>query len=421
MHILFLMPAAPLADNISGAASRYLQNLKALTATGASITLARLDSADHFAALPPPSDLPPVNSEGEKRTSSVGAGGINAAPTATPPYEPLDFRYDPPRLNRLQRWLGALFEPIGVVYPSIDQATIRIGALLDEIDPDLVWVETTELAASVMLANPAVTWILSHHDLAYRVREIRTGAKTRAQRWTIDMLRRAETTVIQSAPIIITASMTDAGRLRALGAPDVRVIPMGYDPQPVATGGESPAPTASAGRIIHLGSLETTANRVGLEAYLRKAHPQVPDTTLTIIGSANALKPPLRDLIDGDPRVVLAGYQPDLDSALHPFDLAILPYEHDTGYRTKLPLLMRHQQVIVTTRAAVAGSIIDGLDHVIVIVERVDDFPDVIRRLWDDHAERERIGRAALVFFTAHYTHDAIQPHYTALLDEIIE
>ena len=411
MRILFLMPAAPLAENISGAASRYLQNLTALQRTGAELIIARIDSAAHFAALKQPvggAYMPPAESP------EMGGSKPNI----------FDFPYDPPRLNRLQRLMGSFLEPMGIAYPGLDEATIRIGALLDEFDPDLVWVETTELGASVMLANPAVTWILSHHDIAYRVREIRTGARTFDQRQQIDILRRAETTIYQTAPIIVTASSTDADRLRMMGATDVRVISMGYDSLTPIADAIPPLHNVERGlggevRLIHLGSLETTANRVGLEAYLRKVHPHVPESALTIIGDAATLKSPLRELIEGDARVILAGYQPDLNTALHPYDLAILPYEHDTGYRTKLALLMRQRQMIIATRAAIAGSWIDGLDSAMIICERLDDFPAAIQRLWNNPAERARIADVARAFFESHYTHDAIQPLYQALLDEV--
>jgi glycosyltransferase involved in cell wall biosynthesis len=414
MRVLFLMPAEPLTENYSGAASRHFQNLIALRRAGAEVIVARIDTQAHFGTL---------------RENGADDAWRASAPTDAV----FDFPYQPPPLSRLARWVGGIVEPVGVVYNGLEQAAARIDALLTEFDPDTVWVESSALGAAVMLANPAVGWALSHLDVLYRVRALRHGVDlasvgtgrgmsvrailhNRSHGWQIDVLRRAETTVIQAAPVIITASATDAERLREMGAADVRVIPMGYDAlpivEPVMAAHETP-------RVVHLGSMETTANRMGLEAYLRKAHPYLDSITLTLIGNASTLKPPLKDMIVGDARVVLAGYQPDLNTALRACDIAILPYEHDTGYRTKLPLLMRYRQVIVTTRAAVAGSLIPGLSDVIVITERLEDFPDAIRRLWHDSAERARLGSAAQAFFAAHYTHEAIQPLYAALLKDV--
>jgi glycosyltransferase involved in cell wall biosynthesis len=175
-----------------------------------------------------------------------------------------------------------------------------------------------------------------------------------------------------------------------------------------------------------VGSLETTANRVGLEAYLRKVHSHVMmacrekglEPQLWIIGDASRVKEPLAGLLHRS-NAVLKGFMPDLSSVLRAFDLTILPYEHDSGYRTKLPLLFSYAQVVVSTRAAVAGTRLEGLQEVCVLLDRLEEFPDAIARLAADSAERERLGRAARAFFERHFTHEVVRDQYRIVIESI--
>jgi glycosyltransferase involved in cell wall biosynthesis len=293
---------------------------------------------------------------------------------------------------------------------------------LSEVQPDLVWAEGIELAAALAVLNAAKwmpEWVYSQTDIQFRVRQIRARSNqplTLYERAMIAITRRAEIEVFKAAPHIITGSTTDAARIREMAnrKDGVRVIGMSYAATPI----ELKSPHAVTPIVTHLGSLETTANRAGLEAYLRKAHPFLPNVPLWVIGEAGSVKPPLKDLLN-DPRVEFKGYQPNLGAVLRPYDIAILPYEHDTGYRTKLPLLMGYGQVVVTTRAAIAGTQIEGIEQACMVVDRVEEFVGAIQRLCEDTGERMRLGDAARVFFEKHFTHEAVSGAYAALLKEI--
>jgi glycosyltransferase involved in cell wall biosynthesis len=397
MRILFLMPALPLVANHSGAASRFLQNFLALHRLGHAVTLVRAGTDQAF-----------------RRAAAESDGAQVLAEIR------LDLTLDSAQANdsRVARlWRGAA-NPVQHEYPMARRLGNELQKIIYQTKPDLIWVETTELAAPILTLNPTVPWVLSHHDLQYRIRQIRYGARTWQDRWLIEVSRRAEQKVINSAPNILTGSATDAERLRALGAQRISVIPMSYEATPALDGLR-----AVDMHIVHLGSLETTANRVGLEAYLRRAHPQLMASCraeLLIIGDASRVKEPLTRLLN-EAGAILKGYVADLGAALRPYDVAILPYEHDSGYRTKLPLLFSYSQVVVTTRAAVAGTQISGLADVCIILDRLEDFPEAIARLANQPAERERLGRAARAFFERHFTYETVLGHYRTLLDSIPE
>ena len=62
--------------------------------------------------------------------------------------------------------------------------------------------------------------------------------------------------------------------------------------------------------------------------------------------------------------VKCVGFVKDLRSVLRPFDIHIIPWEHNTGQRTRLPLALAMSQVVVSTKAAVAcyPEAVDGIN-----------------------------------------------------------
>jgi hypothetical protein len=236
--------------------------------------------------------------------------------------------------------------------------------------------------------------------------------------------REAEKKISRTAHQVVTGSSTEAVRLKEMGCPKVTVIPMVIGAFPEIDLEGQPSPDV---RVVHLGSLETTANREGLSAYLSKAHAQAlklcagggTSVELLVVGDTSRLKSPLRELLLQE-NIVLAGYVPDLTFVLRPYDIAILPYTHDSGYRTKLPLLMGHAQVTVATRAAVAGSLMPGLESACILLERVEQFPEKIAWLSAHPEERVQLGRASYAFCHKQLSMSAVAPRYGQLVSQMV-
>lgn len=394
-RVLWVMPPVVLDTNISGAASRYLQNLRMLHELEVQVTGVRVGHNPELDAI----DISP----------GQGTMLIHQWYEVRLPYLK--------KRSRLTMLRQILLDPVRWEYPQSETVGAALTRICGEVNPDLIWVEGIDLAAAVNRI-PFRTWLYSETDIAYRVRSIRMGAQqSLTERWLLRACERAERHILKAAPQVLTGSSSDAHKMRQMGAKRVTVIPITYDPIPPIS-----APFAQSPRIVHLGSLETTANRVGLESYLRKVHPAVReknDLELHIIGDASRVKPPLSDLLR-QAGATLAGYAPDLGAALRPGDLAILPYEHDTGYRTKLPLLLAYGQVVISTRAAIAGSMLPGLENVCLIVDRVEDFPPIIIRLAGDESERKRRSEAGRAFFESHLTHPCVLDSYRNLLKDVL-
>lgn len=405
-----MLPAEPLDTNYSGAASRYAQNFAALQTIHSEIHVVRIDTPEAMLKA----QRFEKNSPQATKTRALAASWQELE-------SPLPIR----QYNRVTRYAKSLTSPLVIEFPNSPKNAHILEQIIKGIRPSIIWADHTEAASILTLVKPKVPWVYSHHDFAYRLRKIRYGAKSIRDRWLLNVCRRAEETIVRSATNVITASSTDAKRVKDAGCRSVSVIPMAYNSTTYSLEDTTPA---SDLRIVHLGSLQTTANRVGLESYLRKAHDKAIKAcqegnksrpSLWIIGESNNLKEPLSSLLR-KAEAVLAGFAPDLSQVLRPFDISILPYEHDTGYRTKLPLLFSHGQIVVATRASVAGSLIDGLEEVCVLVERLEDFPTAIAQLANNPTRRQILGRSAQKFFRNHFTYEAVGSYYSALLDQVL-
>jgi hypothetical protein len=293
---------------------------------------------------------------------------------------------------------------------------------VEAIRPDFVWAEWTLSGAVAAASKLRVPWIYAHHDWGYRLAALRRAASPGTSGWSDQLLewslRRAEIEIVRESTAVITGSQTEAQEIRAAGGNNVSVIPTLYQSVPVA---EHPAPALP--RIVHLGGLGTTSNHLGLKAYVERVHPHLPDACKTawapwIIGDASRGKPDLLKQLQNIGATV-TGHVRDLQTVLRPFDLAIIPYEHNTGTRTKLSLLFNHAQVVVATSASVAGSpeLVNGRNC--VLLDSLDQFPESIISLLSDPARRKLLGQAAKETFERHFTLDAQLPAFARVLSHL--
>lgn len=401
-RLLFIVPGTPLAFNHSGAASRYTQNFLALQSLGEEIHVLRFHTTGRLQAT---LDFEILSETVQKvRRSAASWQDIELAENYTS--------------NRLESLHRAFFDPLTAEFPQHKFLARAIWKCIDSLDPSLLWAEHSDAAAAVWSMCPSIPWVYSQTDMRYLIRSIRK-TKSDLHQAVYDVLaRNIEHQVNKGANMIITGSFTEKKRLEETGARNVKMIPMIHHNFPGLDPDFPPLPDV---QLIHLGALETTANRQGLISYLSQAHPYVleqTDVTLMIVGDASRIKSPLSKLLL-QPRIICTGYIPDLATVLRPYDIAILPYPHDSGYRTKLPLLMGHAQAIVATRKAVVGSLLPGLDQVCILVERIEDFPQKIAWLAAHPEERKRIGLAGRAFAEQHFSANAVQPLYADLMRQI--
>jgi glycosyltransferase involved in cell wall biosynthesis len=272
---------------------------------------------------------------------------------------------------------------------------------------DFIWAQHLGPAQTAVLQSQ-VPVIYSHHDWGYRVKALSAGKTQNLVR------RRTEERVARSAASVVSGSYTECQELIGLGCRNVTYLPVAYE---AATWDGNP-PANSDVRIVHLGGLATTANRLGLERFFElvwgELGPARPE--LWIIGDTSAAGPKLRPCLR-DAHCV--GFVRDLRPVLRPFDLHIIPWEHDTGQRTRLPLVFSYGQVVVAVRASVAGlpEARDGENC--RLVDKLEDMTSAIHALLRNPDERKRLGLAARRTFEQHFTRDALLPRYRTVLAQL--
>lgn len=420
MKCLFAFPDAPLSENYSGAAVRYLASFLALTKLGVEVNVWRpLEESLSWEVL-----------ELDKADLSQFHSKDLAKIWKDAPYQrsvPEGFSVSFSLINHLAAFLSPLLQPEKYFFPSLSSLVPSFLELIRQTEPDFIWAETAFVACLVRQVHPRLPWVYQHHDWAYKIQWLRHTAR-RAQkqlsfRLSNAALRRLEQNIARASHCVLTGSASEAAEICQAGQPNVFVIPTTYQPVDLPLDALPAQPV----RIVHLGSLRTTANYLGLKAYLQTVHPRVVALLaeqkipfeFVLVGDSEDAKPELLELLHRN-QATLLGFQSDLGSILRPFDIAIIPYSENTGTRTKLPLLMNYAQVVLATESAVAGTPeIRGCSGCI-ITKDLEGFVEPLLLLARQANLRQIMGQEARIFFNSHFTIDSQLACYQAVVDKTL-
>jgi len=323
------------------------------------------------------------------------------------------------RATRTQRIAQALCDPAAFTHTALDpEAAHALERIASAESPDLLWAEHRSPAMLAWRAAQGAPIVYSHHDWGWKIARLRAarhrvGIRERAR---MLLLRSAETRLVREVAACASPSATEAEEIRRAGARHVAYLPAAYDPV-------SPTPVepaATAPRIVHLGGMPTTANRVGLERFMevvwpRISGPMAQPPEMWVVGSMRgASEGLLRRLELAGARCT--GFVDDLATVLRPYDIHIIPWEHDTGTRTRLPLALNHCQMLIATRASVAcvAEMESGTNC--VLVDRLDQMADAVVRALGDPAWRKSIADAGRATFFSAFTVEALQPRFETFL-----
>src|SRR2546421_66764 len=154
-------------------------------------------------------------------------------------------------------------------------AAIYFKQLISDTDPHFIWAQHFGPAQMATLQT-RVPVIYSFHDWLHSVQALRDGSAAD------DLLRQAEVNVARKASAVVCGSAPECEDLRKIGCSKVAYIPVAYDSVPLHVNGTA----RRRARIVHLGGIGTTANRVGLQRFFEIVWPQLsPDECdLWIVG-----------------------------------------------------------------------------------------------------------------------------------------
>ncbi|NBC18949.1 MAG: glycosyltransferase [Bacteroidetes bacterium] len=409
MTILFITPDVPLTpDGFGGASALAYGHLELLAHTGHTLVGLRIagwGEADEWAHY---YDAQTTVWERVRR------------------WVPVWFEVDDPRSPDAGRWrrlVDALLDAEAPTRDSVDAATAdAIEDVVARVQPDLIWAEHWRPAAVAVYAGVDVPVVYSHHDWRWRLAEVKAehGASegsTWRDRYRIFRVRRAEEALVQRVAACVSGSVREVEQMQALDARRVGYFPTTRRPTSVmrVANGQDTAP-----RIVHLGSMQATASREGLRRFLDVVWPQLEEQSgappsFWQIGSMDAAAPELQHQIDAQGGRC-TGYVQDLTTVLRPYDLHVIPWEHDTGTRTRAPIAFDRRQVVVATRAAMAcmPEARDGENC--VLVDDLDEMASVLHALYHDSARRQCLGDAARQTFLDAFTREAMQPRFDRFL-----
>ncbi len=157
--------------------------------------------------------------------------------------------------------------------------------------------------------------------------------------------------MVKEVTTCISGSATEIAEIEAISGKKALYIPTTYkEITPILSANKTP-------NLVHLGGMGTTANRLGLERFLdicwSAIKKEIPNIQLKVIGSIKRAQPSLQQKLK-DPNITCLGFVQDLGSVMHPQDIHIVPWEYNTGTRTRIPVILNYQQVLVATKASVA-------------------------------------------------------------------
>ena len=316
------------------------------------------------------------------------------------------------------RFVSSVRDPYSLFHIAQDEAnTGAVGEVVDSVEPDLIWAEELIPALIARRARNGVPMVYGHHDWIWLLLRLSGADGMRGPRGALNarLQRRAEELLVREVDGCVSAAAHEADQLAQLND-RVAYLPATY----AWPSEELPASVPSPPRVVHVGGMRAVAGRIGLERFLEIVWPSVAAAfamppELLVVGSMDGATETLRArLAAAEARC--SGFVLDLDSVLRPYDVHVVPWEHRTGSRTRVPLAMRHGQVVVSTRAAVDGltGLVDGRNC--VLVEHLHEMSNAIRSLLRDDARRREIGRSARETFLAEFTREGVQPRFDAFM-----
>lgn len=309
----------------------------------------------------------------------------------------------------------APFFPEGKTFKAIEK-------IITDNSPQLLWAEHLFPATLASQLNHNLPVVYSHHDWSWKIKFHRGGSQSMhpSQRTKFWLRRRHEENLVRSVSGCVSASTSESAQIRSLGARIVEYFPTTHTPVDLPDEGIIPSPP----RIVHLGGMGTTANRIGLERFLVLSWPLIkerldPTPELWVVGSLDSLPDGLRNLLD-QPGIICTGFVPDLSKVLRPYDIHIVPWEYDTGTRTRIPLILNYSQVLVSTRPG--ASCIRGLEDGFNcrLVKGLQEMSLVIQDLYHDESVRMQLGQNGRETFLNSFTRQAIQPKFDDFLKTIL-
>jgi glycosyltransferase involved in cell wall biosynthesis len=215
--------------------------------------------------------------------------------------------------------------------------------------------------------------------------------------------RRAEQAIPGQVALVIVASEIDRVRL---GAPNVAVVPNGYDAPAHPCG--HPDTIGTPPTLLFQGHMDSRQNVDATEFFVNQVFPLVrrslPDVRLRIVGRP---APRVQALADR-PGVTVVGYVDVIEDELGRADAVVVPLRLGSGTRLKILESWAHRLPVVSTRVGAEGLAgVDG-EH-LLLADEPPSLAEACGRVLTDRALRVRLADGGQSLFRARYEWPALR------------
>lgn len=400
MNILFLVNNTRISPNANGGASVYFSHLELLAKLGYKVHVLLVDFQDGKQA---------------KISSNVNDEYIQEIKGFYSEINHFQVAQIPPKgiINRIKT---AISQPEKFEYffvNSDNEKLLKIYISTNNIN--LVWAEWRWTAILANYSKLSIPVIYAHHDWEFKLRKLKSSLSL-MQNFHLKQKKRVELDLVKNVDGCVSASFTETKEIEVYGNENAVYIPLTYKEVKV-TKNDSETPS-----IVHLGGMGTTANRIGLERFLEVCwedlKKEIPTIQLKVIGSLKYASDSLKKRLE-DPKIHCLGFVENLEPELKAHDIHIIPWEYNTGTRTRIPLVFNHAQVLVCTKAA--ASCYPELTHNqnCILSDDLQQMTTQLIDLFSNEEKRIFIGDNARKTFLNHFTADKQMAKLKAFLERI--
>lgn len=401
--ILFVCDGLPLSENFSGASSFKYSHLRLLLTSfphaTVQIVVLKFYEQDSFHATELQAEFPNANYS----------------------IQILDFRNS--QVSNRTRQMHAFrlnLHAIRYFHHFINGHTIQqFSKIVEQFQPDLVWTEDYVPNYYALCAKFTAPLVYVHYDFIWKLQQIRhqnAGNRKKAVNW---LRKTSEISQLRHNQYIVSGSQSEIGEIKRINpTAHTALLPTTYTS--VDTGSNT---VPSDTRIVHVGSMLATANKIGLSRFLTVCWPELCKLSnppeLWVIGNVQTghANEVMQLLLQ--PNIKVLGHVDDLLSVLRPYDVHIIPYEHDTGTRTRIPLVLNNKQLLLSTRNASNG--VKGLQDQknCVLVDTLEEMTIQIKNILDAKKNYIKIADEGKALFESQYTAASQQELLRAFLNQI--
>ncbi|PQJ73317.1 glycosyltransferase [Polaribacter butkevichii] len=307
------------------------------------------------------------------------------------------------KVNIFTKITQILGNPTGYYYKFInDQNNSFLNKYIEQNNFHFVWAQW--YYAGLLAVNLNITSFYVHHDWQYKLMKFKNKKSFKTSIITFSK-KRIENKMIKNIDAIISVSDSDNQYFNELKYSSI-YLPVTYSFNHIKK-----STAKSTASLVHLGSLNTTANRVGLKNFLRNCWPsikkQLPNVLLEIIGEMPDNDNDLICLIDQDKNIKVHGFVEDLTAVMHPYDIHLIPWNQDTGVRTRIPLIFYNKQCLVAMKNGVGGTAEITNNFNAILSDNWADYAKSIIKCYNDTNFRKELSNNGFNSYQENFSHES--------------